>query len=199
MAGTEVLGSYAAVTAAGLAAGMVFDFAAGLFDGFGGKLGTTAFVGCGTVVLATGASPAPAGTVPAPETAALLVASAGAAAVAAFVASVRLGHGPVVGSGAVGLTAGLVAPPLLAAGEAVAAAGFCASSAGVARPERLPDERVMLGTGLLCGVLFVGVAPYFAGFGGKLGTVAFTACLGAHAGLAAVDSLHPVVGSGRPG
>jgi hypothetical protein len=199
MAGTEVLGSYAAVAAAGLAAGAVFVLAAGLFDGFGGKLGTTAFVGCGAVVLATGSAPAAPAPIPPLETATLLVGSAGAAAVATFVASVRLGHGPVVGSGVVGLTAGLVAPPLLGAGEAVAAVAFCASFAGMARPDRLPDERVMLGTGILCGVLFVAVTPYFGGFGGKLGTVAFTACLGARAVLAAVDSLPSGVTSVRPG
>jgi hypothetical protein len=199
MAGTEVLGSYATVTAAGLAAGVVFVLASGVFDGFGGKLGTTAFVGCGTVVVATGSGPAAPAPPPAPGTAALLVGSAGAAAVATFVASVRLEHGPVVGSGVVGLAAGLVAPPLLAAGEAVAAVAFCASFAGMARPDRLPDERAMLGTGLLCGVLFVAVVPYFGGFGGKLGTVAFTACLGTRAFLVATDSLRPVAGSLRPG
>ena len=199
MAGTEVLGSYAAVTAAGLAAGAVFVLAAGFFDGFGGKLGTAAFVGCGTVVLATGSGPASGGAPPPPATAALLVGSAGVAAVTTVVASVRLGHGPVVGSGVVGLTVGLVAPPLFGAGEAVAAVAFCASFAGMARPDWLPGEQVMLGTGLLCGGLFVAVTPSFGGFGGKLGTVAFTACLGARVVLAAVDSLRPVASSVRPG
>lgn len=189
MAGTGVLGSYATVTAAGLAAGVVFVLASGLFDGFGGKLGTTAFVGCAAVVLVTGSGPAASTPPPESETAALLVGSAGAAAVVTFVASVRLGHGPVVGSGVVGLTTGLVAPPLLAAGETVAAAAFCASFAGMARPDRLPGERVVLGTGLFCGVLFVAVTPYFGGFGGKLGTVAFTACVGARALLTAVGGL----------
>ncbi|MFC6754163.1 hypothetical protein ACFQEU_11925, partial [Halorubrum tibetense] len=90
---------------------------------------------------------------------------------------VGLDHGPVVGSAIVGLLAGLVCPPLLAAGDTVAAVAFCASFAGMATPERIPGTGAMIVAGAVSGLVFVGAAPYFVGFGGKLGTIAFTACL----------------------
>jgi hypothetical protein len=176
MAAPDVLPGYGSVLAAGAVAGLVYVAVTGAFDGFGGKLGTTAFVGCGAVVLGTGATPGT-GTMPGPTTAALLVAVAGAAAVATFALSVRLGHGPVVGSAAVGLAVGVAAPPLLPTGGAVAAAAFCASFVGMVSPDRLPNESATLLAGLVSGGLFVATTPAFAGLGGKLGTIAFTACL----------------------
>ena len=166
----------AAVTAAGGVAAVVFVAAKRSFNGFGGKLGTTAFVGCLTVAAVGGLSPG-GGSVPGAELAAALVVAAAVAAVATLVVSVRLGHGPVVGSAVVGLVAGVVCPPLFAAGDAIAAVAFCASFAGMATPERIPGPGTMLLAGATSGAVFVGAAPYFVGFGGKLGTIAFTACL----------------------
>jgi len=99
------------------------------------------------------------------------------AAPVTYLVSVQLDHGPVVASAVVGLAAGLVCPPLFAAGDAVAAVAFCASFAGMATPERIPGPGAMLLAGGTAGVAFVGAAPYFVGFGGKLGTIAFAACL----------------------
>lgn len=176
MAAPGVFPGYRLVTAAGLVAGLVYVAVDGVFDGVGGKLGTTAFVGCGTVAIGAGVTPG-SGTMPGPTAAVLLVAVAGAAAVGTFALSVRLEYGPVVGSAVVGLAAGVAAPLLLPVGEAVAAAAFCASFAGMVSPDRLPNESATLLAGLVSGALFVAVTPAFAGFGGKLGTVAFTACL----------------------
>lgn len=184
MAGPAVLPGYTAVIAAGAVAGLVYVAATGAFDGFGGKLGTTAFVGCGVVVLGTGATPGN-GAMPGPTMTALLVAVAGAAAVATFAISVRLGYGPVIGSAVVGLVVGVAAPPLLPAGGTVAAVAFCASFVGMVSPDRLPNESATLLAGLVSGGLFVATMPAFAGLGGKLGTIAFTACL-ATAGLLSV-------------
>ncbi|WP_435094964.1 hypothetical protein [Halorubrum sp. N11] len=165
-----------AVTAAGIAAAAVFVAAKRAFNGFGGKLGTTAFVGCLALAALGGLAP---GTesIPEPTVAAGLVVSAAVAALATFLVSVRLDHGPVVGSAVVGLVAGVVCPPLFAAGDAVAAVAFCASFVGMATPERIPGPGAMLLAGGTAGVAFVGAAPYFVGFGGKLGTIAFSACL----------------------
>ena len=165
-----------AVAAAGVAAGVVFVVAKRAFNGFGGKLGTTAFVGCLSVAAVGGLAPG-AGSVPAPTVAAGLVVAAALAAVVTFLISVRLGHGPVVASAVVGLAAGILCPPLFAAGDAVAAVAFCASFAGMATAERIPGPGAMLLAGGTAGVAFVGAAPYFVGFGGKLGTIAFAACL----------------------
>ena len=165
-----------AVTAAGGVAAVVFVAAKRAFNGFGGKLGTTAFVGCLAVAVVSGLSPG-SGSVPEAGLAAALVVAGAVAAVATLVVSVRLGHGPVVGSAVVGLVAGVVCPPLFAAGDAIAAVAFCASFAGMATPERIPGIGSMLLAGAVSGIVFVGAVPYFVGFGGKLGTIAFVACL----------------------
>ena len=182
-----------AVVAAGVAAGAVFVLAKRVFNGFGGKLGTTAFVGCLSVAALGGLAPGT-GTVPGPTTAAGLVVAAAVAALATFAVSVRLGHGPVVGSAVVGLVAGLVCPPLLAGGDAVAAVAFCASFAGMAAPARIPSPGAMLLAGGTAGLAFVGATPYFVGFGGKLGTIAFAACL-ATAGVLSLGRLLAPTGS----
>ncbi len=187
-----------AVVAAGVVAGGVFVAAKRAFNGFGGKLGTTAFVGCLTVAALGGLAPGT-GSVPTPTVAAGLVAAAAVAALVTFLVSVRLDHGPVVGSAVVGLVAGVVCPPLFAAGDAVAAVAFCASFAGMATPERIPGPGAMLLAGGVSGVAFVGAAPQFVGFGGKLGTIAFAACL-VTAGLLSLGRvLAPVGGDAATG
>ncbi|MFB6206505.1 MAG: hypothetical protein ABEJ05_08290 [Haloglomus sp.] len=191
MVAPGVLAGLVPVIAAGAVAGLAYVAADGVFDGFGGKLGTTAFVGCGAVALGTGATPG-SGSLPGVRTAALLVGVAGAAAPATFVVSVRLDRGPVVGSAAVGLVAGLVAPPLLAGGGTVAAAAFCASFIGMVSPDRLPDGPPVALAGLVSGLVFVGAMPAFVGFGGKLGTIAFTSCLLTGALLSAAPGRDPV-------
>jgi hypothetical protein len=102
---------------------------------------------------------------------------AGAAAAGiTYVSSVRLGHGPVQASALVGLVGGLVCP-VLPAGEGLAAVVFCASFAGMAQPDRVPGIGAMAVAGAVCGVLVAATGPVLVGFGGKLGTIAFVACL----------------------
>ncbi|ESS04298.1 MAG: hypothetical protein A07HR67_01288, partial [uncultured archaeon A07HR67] len=182
-----------AVTVAGAVAAVVFVAAKGAFDGVGGKLGTTAFVGCLAVAGFGGLSPGN-GSPSETGAAAALVAVAAVAAVATFLVSVRLGHGPVVGSAVVGLVAGVVAPPVVPAGDAVAAVAFCASFAGMATPERIPGLGAMLLAGATAGAIFVGAAAAFVGVGGKLGTIAFVACL-VTGGLCSVGGALAPVGS----
>jgi hypothetical protein len=166
------------VVAASLAASVVYGLGKRVFGGFGGKLGTTAFVGCAVVVLPTGYAYAPASSLALPDAGGAVVAAT-AGAVAAFLLSVRLAHGAVVGSAAVGLVAGLLAPPVFgpALGGVLAAAAFAGSFVGMVSETRLPSVPLVGAAGLVSGVVFVGIAPYFGGSGGKLGTVAFTACL----------------------
>jgi hypothetical protein len=177
MVSATVLPTLAPVVAASLAAGVVYVLAGRVFDGFGGKLGTIAFLGVGAVVVplpygyAAGAPLAPVAVL-----AALVAGTAGAVGTA-FVGR-RRGHGPVVGSAVVGLSAGLLAPPALGtAGTAAAAAAFAGSFAGMATRERLPGLAAVALAGLLSGGLYAGLATHFGGAGGKLGTVAFSACL----------------------
>jgi hypothetical protein len=193
MVAPAVLADLAVVTAAGVVAGAVFVAADRVFGGFGGKLGTTAFAGCGLVALATGATPGPPGPVPTPTAAVGLVLLTGAAAAATFAVSVRLDHGPVVASAVVGLAAGLLASAF-GHGVRPAAAAFCGSFVGMADPARLPDEATTFAAGAVAGLLFVGATPALVGFGGKLGTLAFVGCLVVHA-LAAVGDVVPVGGT----
>jgi hypothetical protein len=186
------------VIAAGLVAGGVFVAAKRAFNGFGGKLGTTAFVGCLSVAAVGGLAPGT-GSVPGAAVAVGLVVAAAVAALVTFLVSVRLDHGPVVGSAVVGLAAGIVCPPLFAAGDALAAVAFCASFAGMATPERIPGPGAMLLAGGTAGVGFVGAAPYFVGFGGKLGTIAFAACLVAAGVLSLGRVLAPIEGDAATG
>jgi hypothetical protein len=176
MAAPALFDGLGLVTAAGLVAGLLFIAAERVFDGFGGKLGTTAFVGCAAVALATGASGASESGVAMPSATGALLAGM-IAAVATYTSAFRLEHGPVQASALVGLVGGLVCPPLFAAGEGLAVVVFCASFAGMASPTRMPGAGTMALAGALCGLLVVATAPVFVGAGGKLGTIAFTACL----------------------
>lgn len=178
MVSTVVFPTLIPVAVASVVAAVIFVLAKRVFNGFGGKLGTTAFLGCGAVVLPSSYTyAAGSGLARTPAMAAILAATAGA--LAAFVLSVRLDHGAVVGSAVVGLVAGLLAPPALgtALGGTVAAAAFAGSFVGMVSEMRLPSLALVGVAGLVSGVVFVGVAPVFAGSGGKLGTIAFTACL----------------------
>ena len=176
MASPALFGELTAVTAAGILAGMVFVAAEQVFDGFGGKLGTTAFVGCAAVALALGVDGGSGSAVPGSIAVGYVLAGAAAAGIT-YISSVHLEHGPVQASALVGLVGGLVCPALLTAGEGVAAVVFCASFAGMARPGRVPGLGAMVVAGALCGVLVAATSPVLVGFGGKLGTIAFVACL----------------------
>ncbi len=176
MASPALFTGLPAVTGAGLVAGTVFVAAEQVFDGFGGKLGTTAFVGCAAVALALGADGGSGSAVSGPITVGYVLAGAAAAGIT-YLSSVRLDHGPVQASALVGLVGGLICPALPTAGEGVAAVVFCASFAGMARPDRVPGVGAIAVAGGLCGVLVAATAPVLVGFGGKLGTIAFVACL----------------------
>lgn len=181
MATASVL-SWGGLLAASFVAGGVFIAAQRAFNGFGGKLGTTAFVGCGVVVLAGGSGP-DVGT--APSTAVVLggIATATAGAVAAYLLARLRGLGPVFGSSVVGILAGGVS--LVVPGTTLlAAAAFCGSFTGMSHSGRLPSVASVGLAGVVTGLLFAAAVPVVAGFGGKLGTIAFVACLVTHTLLA---------------
>lgn len=164
------------VIAAGLVSGLAFVAASDVFAGFGGKLGTLALFGCASTGLLVGASYGP-GSGLAWSSVALVVPAAVVGAVATVQLSVRYELGTVLGSGLVGLLAGVALPVVLPGiGELLATVVFCASFVGMTTPDRLGAVRVAV-AGAVCGVVFVVVAPAFVGAGGKLGTTAFISCL----------------------
>ncbi|MFC7167238.1 hypothetical protein [Halospeciosus flavus] len=177
MASVALFSDVAYLVAAGLLAGLAFVVSRGVFDGYGGKLGTTAFFGCATTAALTTADYAVGSALPwAAASAAVPVAAAGA--VATTVLSRRFGVGSVVASALVGLVAGLVLPPLLpGTGATLATVAFCASFAGMSSTDRLGSLMHVALAGGVSGVVFVGVTAAFPGAGGKLGTVAFVSCV----------------------
>lgn len=177
------------VLAAGAAAAGLFVAARGAFDGFGGKLGTTALFGCLVVALGTGTGFAP-GSSPAWAEAWLVVPTAAVAAALTVALGVRYGLGAVVASAAVGLVAGLGLPALLpGTGGTLATAAFCASFVGMVAPGRLDGELRVGAAGALSGAVFVALSPALAGAGGKLGTTAFLSCLAVYGAAESVDRL----------
>lgn len=177
MASPGVFGSLEYVALAGIVSGVAFAATSESFGGVGGKLGTLALFGCLTTGALVGLEYADPGA-PDWEFLSLIVPVAAAGAVATVVLSVRLGWGAVVGSGVVGVVAGIAFPlafPEL--GSTLAAVAFCASFVGMSSVDRLADEWQVAVAGGLSGLVFLAVTPVFEGAGGKLGTIAFVSCI----------------------
>ncbi|MBX0294259.1 hypothetical protein [Haloarcula nitratireducens] len=177
MASPAVFPAVEFVLLAGALAGLAFVAAKETFAGLGGKLGTLALFGCVTTGLLPGVAFGP-GAPPQWGNLAFTVPVAVGSAVLTIALSERLDLGPVLASSLVGLAAGLVAPVAFPdVGDLVATVAFCSSFVGMSTTERVESAGGAGLAGALCGVVFVAVAPAFGGAGGKLGTVAFVACL----------------------
>lgn len=100
-------------------------------------------------------------------------------AVLTHAAAVHLGLGPVLGSALVGLLAGVVAPR-------VDAAAYCGSFVGMASSALFPGVGYLVAAGALTGAGYVATRRVFAGYGGKLGTLALFGCA-TTAALSAAD------------
>jgi hypothetical protein len=174
MASAQVFPAVEYLLFAGGVSAIAFVAAKGTFAGVGGKLGTLALFGCVTTVALTGADFAAGEALP-PTAAASIVPVAALAAVATVVVSLRFGHGAVVGSALVGLIAGLLLPAFGHGSLAIVA--FCATFVGMSSRDRLRHEGYVALAGALAGLVFIAVATAFTGAGGKLGTIAFIACI----------------------
>jgi len=176
MASPAVFPSLEGVALAGLLAGLAFVATAESFGGFGGKYGTLALFGCLSAVFLTDVDYAAGSSlewglaprsVPSPSS--LLSRPS---------RCTRGGMSSVVASAAVGVVAGIGFPRILPElGPTLAAVAFCASFVGMSSVERLETTGQVAGAGLVCGLVYLAVAPALAGAGGKLGTTAFISCL----------------------
>ncbi|QLG49478.1 hypothetical protein [Natrinema halophilum] len=194
MVSPAVFPSLEGVAIAGTVAGLAFVSTAKSFGGFGGKYGTIALFGCIVTVSLTGADYAT-GSPLAPSLAPSIVVVAILAALATVGLRTRGGMSSVVASAAVGVSAVVLLPVLFGfltgQGSTLAAVAFCASFVGMSSGERLETTAHVAGAGLLCGLVFLAVAPALTGAGGKLGTTAFVSCLALAGALelkAVVDS-----------
>ncbi len=180
MASPELFG-YSGILLAGAIAGLAFVASKRVFNGYGGKLGTTAWAGCLGAALILG-RPMLSATVPAWDLGWLLVLYSVGGAVLTFVLSVRFAQGPVMASALVGLAGGLILPSFHgpALGGTLAVMVFCASFAGMSGTVRFRHARLMVPAGVMCALAFMYSAPFLGGAGGKLGTIAFGSVIGLH-------------------
>lgn len=173
MASITLLTTYFCVFLAGIIAGIVFVITKQVFNGFGGKLGTIAFIGCVFAALITRNSFLT-DAVPNWQTGRLMIIYAVLGAVLTFIVSERLNHSAVISSGLIGVFAGLILPVVYPEiGVSLGVVVFCASFAGMSSLDRVHNELQMAIAGLFCGIIFMYTAPYLGGAGGKLGTIAF--------------------------
>ncbi|WP_418281147.1 hypothetical protein [Halorubrum sp. DTA98] len=171
---------------AAVLASVVYVVSGPVFRDIGGKLGTTAFVAA-TATIAVTAGGFGSGTVPESLSIALAVGSAVVGAVATFVLHTRSSAEPVLASGVVGVSGGVLLPIVhVGDGGLLAAAAFSASFAGMSARRRIPNGWWMAVVGAVVGAVVVYTTPYLGGSGGKLGTIAFGACLAVHGSLRAV-------------
>lgn len=91
-------------------------------------------------------------------------------AILAFIASVELALGPVLGAAAVGLVAGVMLPQY-------GVPAFCGAFVGMASPELLCLRGGIIVAAVAAGVLYVISEGVYGGYGGKLGTIALAGCV----------------------
>jgi hypothetical protein len=90
-------------------------------------------------------------------------------AVVTYAISIDLGQGAVVASGLIGIFGAAFLKPY-------AVPIYCGSFVGMASPALLDYSGLMLAA-VIAGAIFVLAKHVFNGFGGKLGTIAFTGCV----------------------
>jgi hypothetical protein len=177
MASSSFLMGFHDLMVAALIAGLLFSISEDVLGGFGGKLGTIAF--CGVLIAGLGFKRQfEIHPVPPPELAWRIVLSAIAATMLTTWLSTKRNLGPVRASCLVGLIGGLLAPAVFPQyGNSLAVVIICASFTGMSSSERMPSYWMILAAGLLTGIIFLYSFSLFGGAGGKLGTIAFGACL----------------------
>ncbi len=172
MTSNALLFSHPEVAIASAIAGIIYVLSSYVFGGFGGKLGTIAFVSTIITSLILGREFIP-GTIFDNFGISMIVLVALIATPLTYYLNVIRGHGAVLASGFVGLLGGLILPIIPEIGGTLAVVAICASFAGMSNKARCPSIWMLSLAGLFIGVIFVYSAPVFGGVGGKLGTIAF--------------------------
>ncbi len=175
MASKTVLPGFTQVIVAGVLAGIVYVLALAVFGGFGGKLGTMAVSGVTATALILGTGFNKPAAVPAWSVGWQLLVAAVIGAVASYYVNNNLKQGPVIGSAAVGLVAGLIALAFKTIPNigALATVIICGSFAGMSNTKRVPSMLRMAIVGVVLGLVYMFAAPFLGGAGGKLGCMAF--------------------------
>jgi hypothetical protein len=172
MTSNALLFTRSEVAIASVIAGIIFVLSSYVFGGFGGKLGTIAFISTIITSLILGRE-----FIVAPifetKTILLIILVALIATPLTYYFNVIRGHGAVLASAFVGLLGGLILPIIPEVGGTLAVVAICASFAGMSNKARCPHIWMLVVAGLFIGIIFVYSTPIFGGAGGKLGTIAF--------------------------
>ncbi len=171
MSAKALLAGHGQAAIAAVIAGIVYVLTLAVFGGFGGKLGTIAVTGsvlAGLILAGKFSHPA----VPAWSVGWQLLVVSLVAAVAAFYLNNNLKQGPVIGSAAVGLAAGLIGKAVPSFGP-LATMAICASFLGMSNTKRFPSILPLGVAGLVVGLAYMFSAPFIGGAGGKLGCISF--------------------------
>lgn len=153
-----------------------------VLNGWGGKLGTIAFIGTLTTALLLGKD-FPAAALPTQELWIPIIIAAVAGALSTYELQHRTSLSPVAASALTGLSAALLLAYLQHAGIAseataqVSVVFFCAGFIGMSSRQRISRGYEIAAAGLIAGGIFILTAPIFGGTGGKLGTIAMISVL----------------------
>lgn len=97
--------------------------------------------------------------------------------ISTYYISCILEKGAVVASAVVTLSSGLIFPLLFPElGGVLAAAGACASYAGMVDIQKVCSLREMVAVSIIVGILFILFTFAYPGIGGRLGSIAAVAC-----------------------
>lgn len=177
MASDSLLPGYNYLLLAAVIAGLVYVIGKYSFNGFGGKLGTTAFIGCVLAATLTGQDFLTS-TIPQGLLASQILIYGVIGAVISFILNVRLNNSAVISSGIVGLLAAVALPIIHPANGAILSVmAYCASFAGMSAKARISNEVQMMLAGIIAGFIFIYTSPFLGGAGGKLGTTAFASVI----------------------
>lgn len=173
MTSSALLFTRSEVAIASAIAGIIYVLSSYVFGGFGGKLGTIAFISTIITSLVFKRAFIDAPIYDTHEILMIILVALIATPLTYYFNAIR-GNGPVLASGVVGLLGGLILPIVFPEiGGTLAVVAICASFAGMSSKARCPGIWVLFITGLFIGVIFVYSTPVFGGVGGKLGTIAF--------------------------
>lgn len=178
MCSGAVIPKYFELTLAGAIAGLIFYLAKSFFAGFGGKLGTMAFLSVLiTCLIYGGKGITPIGDQKI-EFSWVVILVAALSTLLTYLLSNYKNLGVVKGASIIGLIGALVLPLLFPdLGKVLPVIAYSASFAGMSSKLRLPTIFPVLVAGLITGIIYLFSFPLYNGVGGKLGTIAFGASL----------------------
>lgn len=178
MASPAVFTSMDQIIIASICSAGIYILAKQSMAGFGGKLGTIAFLGSLASAFFMGAELLTLEAIAGPQRYTIVVfACIGAAAT--FALHAGAGRNPVAASASIGLAAILLLPYIYGAeaGNTLAVVTFCASFIGMTSNKRTTSWLLIGVSSLSAALMFIFSPAYLHGAGGKLGTIAFASIL----------------------